>query len=84
MRPETAVRRGAPAGTTISHDSPVERGFNRPISPERHTSSAALAPYRADGKVWLDEVQTFIPMGVPGSPKLIVYRRVDATGLLHP
>ena len=46
--------------------------------------AAALAPYRADGKVWLDEVQTFIPMGVPGSPKLIVYRRVDATGLLHP
>ena len=46
--------------------------------------SAALAPYRADGKVWLDAVETFIPMGVPESPKLIVYHRVDASGMLRP
>ena len=46
--------------------------------------SAALAPYRADGKVWLDAVETFIPMGVPDSPKVIVYHRIDATGLLRP
>lgn len=45
--------------------------------------SAAISPYRVEGKVWLDEVETFIPMGVPGSPKLIVYHRVDAAGLLH-
>ena len=42
LRPETAVHRGAPAGATISHDSPVERGFNRPISPERHNSSVSI------------------------------------------
>ena len=42
--------------------------------------SAALAPYHApDGHVWLDVLETFIPMGVPGSPKLIVYQRVDVT-----
>ena len=46
--------------------------------------SAAPAPYRAGGHVWLDELQTFIPMGVPSSPKLIVYSRADVTGLLSP
>jgi hypothetical protein len=46
--------------------------------------SASLTPYRADGHVWLDELETFIPMGVPDSPKLIVYHRVDVTGMLHP
>ena len=47
MRPETAVRRGAPAGTTLSHDSAVERGFNRPISPERHNSPASIDRWSA-------------------------------------
>jgi hypothetical protein len=42
--------------------------------------SAALAPYRApDGHVWLDMLETFIPMGVDGVPKSVVYQRVDVT-----
>ena len=47
MRPETAVRRGAPAGATLSRDSAVERGFNRPISPERHNSSVPIDQWSA-------------------------------------
>jgi hypothetical protein len=46
--------------------------------------SAAPTPYRAGSAVWLDAVETFIPMGVPGAPKSIVYHRVDIGSLLHP
>ncbi len=47
--------------------------------------SAALAPYHApDGHVWLDMLETFIPMGVDGVPKSIVHQRVDVTGAVKP
>ena len=47
MRPETAVRRSAAGWATISRDSAVERGFNRPISPERHNSSVSIDRWSA-------------------------------------
>jgi hypothetical protein len=79
--------RGAPSGKPVplTHFMRASIGEkNAAMALSSRFPSAALAPYRAGGKVWLDEVETFIPMGVPGSPKLIVYHRVDATGLLRP
>jgi hypothetical protein len=47
--------------------------------------SVAPVPFHApDGRVWLDVLDTFIPMGVDDSPKLLVYQRVDVTKLLKP
>ncbi len=79
--------RGAPNGPPVplTHFVRASIADKKPaMALSSRFPSAALSPYRADGHVWLDEVETFIPMGVPGSPKLIVYHRVDATGLLHP
>jgi len=47
--------------------------------------AAASAPYRApDGRVWLDVLETFVPMDVADSPKLVVYHRVDLTNAVEP
>ena len=35
--------------------------------------------YAPDGRVWLDVLETLIPMGVPDAPKLIAYQRIDIT-----
>jgi len=43
-------------------------------------SVAAPRIYHApDGRLWLDVLETLMPMGVPGAPDLIVYQRVDVT-----
>ena len=44
------------------------------------TRFPAIAPrlyHAADRRVWLDVLQTLIPMGFPEAPNLIVYQRVD-------
>jgi hypothetical protein len=47
--------------------------------------AVAPVPFKAkDGRVWLDVLETLIPMGVADSPKLIVYHRVEVTKMLKP
>ncbi len=82
-----SFRRGVAVGAAVPLTNYVRASITdkRPAAAlSSRFPAAALAPYRAEGHVWLDELETLIPMGIPGSPKLIVYHRVDVSGLLHP
>jgi hypothetical protein len=47
--------------------------------------AAAPAVFQGpDGRTWLDILETLIPMGVPDSPKLIVWHRLDVSGVAKP
>ncbi len=79
--------RGTPNGKPLPLTHFVRASINEKkpaLALSTRFPSAAPTLYRAEGKVWLDTIETFIPMGVPGAPKSIVYHRFDATALLRP
>jgi hypothetical protein len=48
----------------------------------RFPAAAPALYYAQDGHIWLDVLETLIPMDVAGAPKLIAYQRVDVTSWL--
>ena len=72
---------GAPVGAPLPVSQFV-RGAIDKKTPEFALSTrfpaAAPSLYRgADGRTWLDLLETLVPMGVPDAAKLIVWHRVD-------
>ena len=77
---------GAPTGPALKLSQFTRTSIERK-TPEFALSTRfpAVAPgvfHAPDGRAWLDVLETFIPMGVPDSARLIVYHRIDVTGLL--
>ncbi|MFO1026953.1 MAG: hypothetical protein U1E70_17410 [Acetobacteraceae bacterium] len=74
-------------GAILGPPLPVSRFVRRANAdktPEFALSSrfpaAAATPYRdGNGRAWLPILETYIPIGVPDTPKLIVLHRVDVT-----
>lgn len=75
---------GAPLPLTHFVRASIEQ--NRPAQAlSTRFPAAAPAVFRApDGHAYLDVLETFIPMGVPGALKIVAYQRVDVTNLVKP
>ena len=69
---------------------PVTRYMQRAIAHGEPTNglatrfpAAAPAVYHApDGRIWLDILETLVPTDLPDAMKLVVYQRIDLTGVL--
>ncbi|HME23038.1 MAG TPA: hypothetical protein VKI44_17175 [Acetobacteraceae bacterium] len=74
-------RNGKPEGDPIQVTDFVRRAIDskRPADTlsSRFPAPAATVTRGPDGQVWLDILETLIPMGAPDAPKLIVYHRLD-------
>lgn len=79
---------GVPRGAPLPVSQFVRASIDRK-TPEFALSArfpaAAPAVFRgSDGRIWLDILETLIPMGVPDLPKLIVWHRLDVSGARNP
>ncbi len=78
-----ALRDGKAVGNPLQITDLVSRAIvaKRPedVLSNRFPAAAPSLFRTSDGHAWLDVVETLIPMGVDGAPRLIVYQRVDLT-----
>ena len=77
---------GIPSGAPLPISQFVRASIERK-TPEFALSArfpaAAPTVFRGpDGRTWVDMLETLIPMGVPDSPKLIVWHRLDVSGAM--
>jgi hypothetical protein len=85
-----ALARMARQGTVEGPPLPVTRYIRASI--DQHRPEMALSAqfpaagprlvYAPDGRIWLDVLETLIPIGVPTPTKLIAFQRVDVTAWL--
>jgi hypothetical protein len=78
------LRDGAPNGSPLPISQFVRASIDRK-TPEfslstRFPAAAPAVIHGRDGRTWVDVLETLIPMGVPDSPKLIVWHRLDVSG----
>lgn len=69
-----------PLVVTRYAEAAIEAGEPGNAMSDRFPAAAPKVYQAADGRQWLDVLETLAPTSLPGSAKLIVYQRIDLTG----
>ena len=74
------VTSGAPLPISQFIRASIDRKTPEFALSTRFPAAGPAVIHGVDGRTWVDVLETLIPMGVPDSPKLIVWHRLDVSG----